>query len=232
MKSIGYLAALAAGILVSGGAQAAGPDWTGAYVGIHGGYAWGDVSVRDNPDDGIPEGPYDYDASGIFGGITAGSNWQSGAFLLGIEGDLGYMDLSGAGIIPSSHEGQHQDITLGSGLYGDITGRLGLAFGQTLFYGKGGFAFYSGEAMQATTVDGYVPTGTGTFTGWTAGAGIEQMFGNGLSVKLEYLHFDFGTQEAYQTALYDDYPTTAGYEFKNWTSLKADSIKLGINKHF
>ena len=123
-----------------GAAPTLGAGWTGAYVGLHAGGAWGNVVVTDT-DGGVPPGPFPYSASGAFGGATAGVNMQMSNVVLGLEGDVGYMALTGAGIIPSSTPPFHQDATLGGGLYGDVTGRLGLSFGQTLVYGKGGSRF-------------------------------------------------------------------------------------------
>ena len=57
------------------------------------------------------------------------------------------------------------------GLYGDLTGRLGYAFGPALVYAKGGFAFFDGEAK--VTIAGDTSTATNTFTGWTLGGGLE-----------------------------------------------------------
>ena len=146
-------------------------SWTGFYLGAHAGYAWGDVDQRQTIG-GMPVGPFSYDVDGAFGGGTAGYNWQAGQLVVGIEGDLGWMDLSGAGRIPSSNPAAHQDITLDGGLYGDITGRLGVAMGRTLLYGKGGWAWFNGEARQKTTNPGFVTHGTDkAFDGWVAGAG-------------------------------------------------------------
>jgi outer membrane immunogenic protein len=213
-------------------AQSPAKSWTGAYIGAHVGADWGDVTVRDNAADGVAPGPFKYSANGIFGGGTAGFNWQVQGLVLGIEGDLGYMDLSGAGIIPSSSPTSHQDITLRHGMYGDITARLGYAMGHTLFYAKGGFAFYDGEAMQATTKPGYAPSGTDTFTGWTVGGGAEMFISRDFSIKIEYQHFDFGTQSAYQTATVADPPTPVGYKFYNWHDVTADTVKIGGAYHF
>jgi outer membrane immunogenic protein len=205
--------------------------WNGFYIGAHVGGDWGKVSVRDDANDGVPPGPFTYNATGVFGGGTAGYNVQISNVVMGIEGDFGYMSLKGAGIIPSSNPAAHQDITLGAGTYGDVTGRFGLAFNRTLAYAKGGVAFYEGEARQTTTNPGYVTTGTSTFTGWTAGAGIEHFITDKLSIKAEYLHFGFGTQVGYQTDVADP-SSPIGYRFHNWTTLNADSVKAGVNWHF
>ncbi len=207
------------------------PVWTGFYLGANIGGVWGNESIKDNVNDGVPPGPFPYSASGAFGGGTAGYNFQRGRFVFGIEADGGYMDLHGSTTIGSAHAGNLQNVTLNGGAYGDVTGRLGYAFDHTLIYAKGGFAFFDGEGNQATTASGYVPTGTGSFTGWTAGGGVEHFFNPSWSVKAEYLHFDFGTQSGYQTNVGD--PTSPlGYRFRNWTSVSADSVKVGINYHF
>jgi hypothetical protein len=95
---------------------------------------------------------------GSLGG-TAGYNLQRGNFVFGVEADIGYMNLNGSGIIPSSTPPNHRDATLDGGLYGDVTGRLGYAFDCTLVYAKGGSAFYDGEGKQVTTKPGYTRLG-------------------------------------------------------------------------
>lgn len=204
-------------------------NWSGPYVGVHVGGAWGDVTTKDDAKDGVDPGPFGYNAAGVFGGGTAGYNFQFDRIVVGVEGDVGYMDLSGDGIIPSaSNPNAHQDLTLDGGLYGDVTARVGFAFANTLIYAKGGFAFLNGEANQVTTNPGYKPTGTDGFTGYTIGGGIEQMISQNVSLKLEYLHTEFGSQGGYQTEI--DPPT--GHKFRNTTDVDPDTIKLGVAYHF
>ena len=204
-------------------------NWTGFYVGGHVGGDWGKVKVLNDVNDGVPPGPFKYNAAGVFGGGTVGYNLQIQNFVVGVEGDVGFMDLSGAGIVPSSNPAAHQDITLGHGAYGDITGRLGYAVDRTLVYAKGGVAFYDGEARQTTTNPGYVTTGTRMFTGWTAGGGVEHFIAPNWSIKAEYQHFDFGSQIGNQTSVTDP---PIGHVYHNWTTLNADSVKAGVNWHF
>lgn len=204
------------------------PNWTGFYAGAHIGGAWGDVDVKDT-NGGVPPGPFNYSPDGVFGGGTAGYNHQVGSFVFGIEGDIGYMDLSGGTDIPSSDPTKHQDLELDGGTYGDITGRLGVAFGSTLVYAKGGYAFYDGEATQTTTKPGYRTTGTDTFSGWTIGGGVEHFVSSNLSLKVEYQHFNFDTEEGNQTSISDP---PIGFVYKNKTDLEADSVKVGAAYHF
>lgn len=220
--SMAATAALAADPLAPGPYPAAPgqPNWGGMYVGLEAGGAWGDAAVRDTTG-GVLPGPFSYHPSGALAGATVGLNWQAGGLVVGVEGDLGFMNLTGTGVAPSSAPGQHQDLTLAAGLYGDASGRLGWAFGPWLVYGKGGFAFYTGEARQTTTNPGYITTGTGVFTGWVAGAGVERNVGGNMSVRLEYAHFDFGSQGGAQTSIADP---PIGFIYANTTKLTSASI--------
>jgi len=204
-------------------------NWDGFYVGAHVGGVWGDVNVTDDITDGVPPGPFGYSINGVFGGGTAGYNLQYENFVIGVEGDLGELNPSGSGIIPSSTPPNHQDTTLDSGLYGDITGRLGVTVYEALIYAKGGYAFFDGEARQTTTKPGYATTGTDTFNGWTLGGGVEYLITPNVSIKAEYLHFDFRPEVGFQTSITDP---PIGHQYHNWTDLTFDSVKAGIAYHF
>lgn len=54
-------------------------DWTGFYVGGHGGYGWGSTG-------GI-------EMDGFLGGVQGGYNMQNGQFLIGLEGDIGLSNI-------------------------------------------------------------------------------------------------------------------------------------------
>jgi outer membrane immunogenic protein len=87
--------------------------WTGFYVGVNAGYAWGD-----NNNDGtvfVPAGALapgvpvagttvntfglgvgnGGDDGGFTAGGTAGYNWQAGGFVFGVEGDINWADING-----------------------------------------------------------------------------------------------------------------------------------------
>jgi outer membrane immunogenic protein len=139
-----------------------------------------------------------------------------------VEADLGDMSIARNQGDPLA--GAEIDIISG-GFYGDVTGRLGYAFGQALIYGKGGYAFYYGHGDTTTGIPGFAVGRTGAFTGWSAGGGIEHKITSAWSVKAEYLHFDFGSENA----------TLSGggggvFPFKN--QLTADTVKLGVNYYF
>ena len=88
--------------------------------------------------------------SGVFGGGTIGYNMQRGGVVFGIEADFGAMDLNNNKI---HHQPLFYSLTIetaiahiSTGFYGDVTGRVGWAWGPWLLYGKGGLA-----VLQATT---------------------------------------------------------------------------------
>jgi outer membrane immunogenic protein len=204
-------------------------NWNGFYVGAHAGGVWGDVNVTDDITDGVPPGPFGYSVSGFFGGGTAGYNFEIDNIVFGIEGDLGFIDPNGRGLIPSSDPAFHQDTTLNTGLYGDVTGRVGVAFAGALVYAKGGWAFFDGEARQTTTKPGFVTNGTDTFSGWTLGGGVEYLVTSNVSFKVEYQHFDFRPEIGDQTSVTDP---PIGHAYHNWTDLTLDSVKAGVAYHF
>lgn len=234
-----YLVAVAALVLMTAPAVAGDP-WTGAYAGAHIGYALGTTTTKDDIKDWCSPGdkacikkyvgPFDYDTSGAFGGGTLGYNQQFDRLVLGFEGDLGFMDLTGAGVNESSHIGNHQNLTTSGGLYGDITARAGiLVTPSVLVYGKGGWAWLDGLAAQTTTADGYVTHDAGNFSGWTAGGGAEWLLTREVSLKLEYQHFDFGSQRGDQTSISDP---PIGHVYGNSNKLDADTVKVGVAYHF
>jgi opacity protein-like surface antigen len=194
------------------------PDsWTGFYLGVHGGAAWGDINFQDSKY-GNGTGVWNsgrVDATGAIYGAQLGYNIQNGALVYGLEVDLGGLDLSGSTAVYP-----HKFSTSG-GFYGDITGRLGFTSGATLFYAKGGAAFLN-ETFKGSYYGGADNfSNSETLWGWTAGGGVEHKLNAAWSLKAEYLHFDFG-EKTFKT-FYPGYTLTY--------APTADTIKLGVNYH-
>ncbi len=251
------------------------PVWTGFYIGGHLGAAWENFSfnrhefsdcapgycswsdgnggtVTSNPAFLSPNRQSNGDA---FGGVQFGYNFQSpGAFVYGLEVDLGGMSLNGNGRAhgntvwtdgsqsgmgtPVLFDGESQ-----GGFYGDITGRLGYTWGPAMLYLKGGFAWLNADLnMRESVLDAgqfgsWLCGGPGwcdfnhnsntTLTGYTIGGGLEWKVGPAWSVKVEYLHFDFSN---FNNNCCNDFGTWGwSNNMNNHADLQVDTVKLGFN---
>jgi outer membrane immunogenic protein len=192
------------------------PLWTGLYFGVHVGGIWADVSnhLNDYPYDGTGLG-WNSSNSNVFAGGQFGYNYQVGAFVIGVETDFG-----GAGINDGWHNvAPSLSARNDDGVYADITGRLGYTAGSSLFYVKGGWAYFDSDAK----LTGYTGTAASEgLGGWTIGAGIEYAFAPNWSVKAEYLYFDF-SQNATNWTL----PNGSTYSFDR--DITVNSFKVGLN---
>ena len=152
-------------------------NWTGFYVGLNGGGAWGSSRWS-----GLAT---DFDVSGGLIGGTVGYNWQFGTWVVGVEGDLDWANIKG------STSGGLCGIGLTCETKNDflstIRGRVGYAFDRWMPYATGGAAIGN---IKATT-PGFA-TVDNTNVGWTVGAGVEYAFAPNWSAKVEYLYVDLG----------------------------------------
>jgi len=155
-------------------------SWTGFYLGINGGYGFGQSDWSD-PNDGSTGS---FNTSGFLIGGTLGANYQIGSFVIGLEGDGDWNDANG-----TTFNGSCAVVgcTTRSDWLATVRGRAGFAWDRVLFYGTGGAAF--GDVQGAA---GALPFASGTQTGWTAGAGIEWAFAPNWTGKVEYLYVDLG----------------------------------------
>jgi outer membrane immunogenic protein len=161
-------------------------NWTGFYLGINGGGAWGQSSQTPfgtaNPSTG------NFNLSGGLVGGTVGFNYQLDSVVLGLEGDFDWANVSGSVGCP----GIGITCTTKTDYLGTVRGRLGYAWYQWLPYVTVGAA--AGDIKQ-----GFLPAigiNNGEYSnriGWTAGGGVEFAFQDAWSAKVEYLHVDLGT---------------------------------------
>jgi outer membrane immunogenic protein len=165
-------------------------SWAGPYLGANLGYGWG--SVDHNPTQ----------PSGFEGGAQAGYNWQSGAIVFGIEGDLQ----------ATAADDTFAPWKYSNPWFGTVRGRVGYAFGNVLLYGTGGLAF--GELRGET----FGLSESHTNAGWTAGVGAEFGFAPHWTAKVEYLYVDLSDSRFTITGAQN------GYNF--------GLVRVGVNYHF
>jgi outer membrane immunogenic protein len=187
-------------------------SWTGFYVGVNGGYGWGDVngnsSLARGSVFGAPNG-------GLVGG-TVGYNYQIGQFVLGAEGTLDWADLNKSRTFA---DGSTNNIKVNS--VANILARLGFAYDRTLFYVAGG---YAGADVHAGAFNDVV---NGTFagnsswqSGYAIGGGVEYAITNNISVKGEYIFSQLASKTYYGA------PDTVK------AGLDISTAKLGVNYKF
>ena len=184
-------------------------NWTGLYVGIHGGGGWADLS-------GAGLGSSDL-SGGLIGG-QIGYNWQAvgSPWVLGVEIDSAWANIDdtrtitiGAVTGPATSEVDY----LGSARF-----RVGYAFDRALFYGTVGVGWANNELRSGAAFAGF-PLGTrvdNTHVGVAAGAGMEYAFAGPWSAKVEYMYYGLGRE------------TYAGVN----TDLDIHTVKVGLNYRF
>ncbi len=171
---------LGAGMPVKAPAVAPVPyyNWTGFYLGLNGGGAFGDSRNHDALRGITTSFPI---SGGLFGG-TAGYNYQIGSTVLGLEGDVDWAGIRGNGTVGGVNYRSYLN------WISTVRGRVGVAFDRFLPYVTGGAAI--GDIKDTVTTPAATFSGTGTSTGWTVGAGIEYGITPSVSVKAEYLYVD------------------------------------------
>jgi len=184
-------------------------NWSGFYLGLHGGYGF--ASFRDGG------GSLIGDAGGGLIGFTGGYNFMvTPQFLLGVEADFAFAGIEGTNSpspwIGARGEADHL-LT--------VRGRAGYVIDALLLYASGGFAGGNNTIRAA----GFFPPFWGDQsifqTGWALGGGVEYMFMPRLSAKAEYMFTSVGSDR-----YFDFSPLSVS------SGLNTSAIKAGLNYHF
>jgi outer membrane immunogenic protein len=168
--------------------------WTGFYAGVNAGYGW-----NTSDDDVVINGTaYGVDDEGGFVGGQIGYNYQIGSFVLGLETDIQYADISGDSNIPGLNSDDDDD-----NWFRTVCARAGYALDRVLIYATGGQAYGKISNGFSNSDD--------TSVGWTLGAGVKYAFTDTLSVRFEglYIHLDQGDD--------DDLPAVTGSDETEFT---------------
>lgn len=150
-------------------------DWTGFYIGIHGGYGWGDAryDFRDALGffNNVPGDQARHEIDGGLVGGHLGYNMQFGSLVVGFEISGAATDIGktvASPFFPATDTFTHEVDWLVA-----LTPRLGFTAGPALFYVKGGGAVAEiRNRLQDNAAGRYVES-RGTSPGYTVGGGIE-----------------------------------------------------------
>ncbi len=209
-------------------------NWSGFYFGGHVGVGMERDVVTDttttagflNAGTTTNVSPY-----AIIGGPQAGLNLQFGPAVVGVEATWTASDLSDNQTVGTLAPGTLESSRSAPHWYSTVTGRVGFAANDVLFYAKGGGAWMHIDYTQLTLVNGGVAAQqliTDNRSGWTAGAGIEYALNENLSVKLEYDFLDFGSKNYSFNNLPAPGPGVLPVSIQSQTHM----ITLGMNYRF
>jgi outer membrane immunogenic protein len=181
-------------------------NWTGFYLGLNGGGAWGSsdwdgLAVSNSP------------SGGMFGG-TAGYNWQGygSPWVFGLEGDIDW-----TGIDDNTLCAVGISCQTGNDWFATIRGRAGYAWDRFMPYVTAGAAFGNIDANRT----GFAGASDSN-AGWTIGAGIEGAIAGNWTAKAEYLYTDLG----------DTACSAAACGTATNVDLRLNILRVGVNYRF
>ncbi|MGC1778575.1 MAG: outer membrane protein [Xanthobacteraceae bacterium] len=189
-------------------------NWGGIYFGVNGGYGFGSSQQSDAA--GTSTGTFN--TSGFLVGGTIGANFQTDAFVFGIEGDFDGSWMQGtSGTANCVSGGVLSQCETKNSWLSTVRARVGYAADRVLFYGTAGGAF--GNIEQGASNAANSSFASASKAGWTAGAGIEAAFADNWTARVEYLFVDLSN------ATFNTVPATT-------VKFDASLIRLGVDYKF
>ncbi|WP_421091288.1 outer membrane protein [Pseudochrobactrum sp. MP213Fo] len=189
--------------------------WNGAYIGAQIGYDWNQNSIQQD---------FSVNNNGPIAGIYAGYNWEfSNNYLLGLEGDVNYTNLS-----KQSHYTKFgptppddRDFIWSTQLQWEaaLRMRFGINYGRALPYLAAGVSLAGVKNNNLAQEAPYISTDDNTTrVGYTLGAGLDYALTNNLLLRTEYRYSDYGSKSVFNDT----------GDFK----LSTNSVRLGIAYKF
>jgi outer membrane immunogenic protein len=234
--------------------------WTGFYVGVNAGGIWPSGSRSATlvapaafafPVSTFFPGGLGSQSAGFLGGGQAGYNWQTGAFVLGVETDFDGTTLSKStnstgtpfigGTVPALLLGDTLSIHAKTSLswLGTTRGRVGFVAtpdNRLMIYATGGVAYGGGSSnfsvFDAATGSFWSGNPSSTRVGWTIGGGVEYALTNNITIKGEYLYADLGSSSFNSlgnTAAVINFP---GVAVSGKIDYNASIFRAGVNYKF
>jgi outer membrane immunogenic protein len=183
-------------------------DWTGIYVGGHigGGILTDSVSQNGAATVNLLSSG-SLRPAGVIGGAQLGANYEFAPWVVGVEGSWTDSAINGNTLIGTTSGVFPQErFTSQAEWFAAVTGRVGYAANDWLFYAKAGGAWMRARYTEdLLTAGGGVTAVTQVIndnrTGFTVGAGIEFGLVENISAKVEYDFYDFGSKNYNFTAI-------------------------------
>lgn len=206
-------------------------SWTGFYVGVHFGAAWGtkQQTITTFDTSPVPVTQSSHTVNGWLGGGQVGFNYQVDRWVWGVEAQFSWSDIDGVGLcnVIGINTCRTKIDWLGTAAL-----RLGFTIDHALVYVKGGAAWVHDK--YDTDIQGQATTfGSASETrwGWMFGTGVEYAVTRAWSAKIEYNYLDFGTKDVQYS---NEGPEPAGTAIRGPvpTKERIHLIKFGVNYRF
>jgi outer membrane immunogenic protein len=230
-------------------------NWTGPYIGLNAGYAWGDSEAATSTvfsaagyfaTTSVPAiaaaGAQSIKPNGFTGGGQIGYNWQaSPVTVVGLEADFEYFGLKGSATSGAVYPCcAPTSFTIMQSVKTDwlatFRARLGyLVTPSTLIYVTGGGAVTDVKGTFNFTDTFASATESASFSstkfGWTVGGGVEWTLWSGWSAKAEYLFVSFPSASVTSNNLTAFVPAVAfpTNTFTHSADLQASIARFGLN---
>src|SRR3954462_7707306 len=172
-------------------------DWSGFYIGLHGGRGWSHKCWDNTVFRGVATVPAFaegcHDATGAVAGGQIGYRWQASSWVFGLEAQGDWADLKGSRTSVFDIAARNQSKIDAFGLF---TGQIGYAWNSALVYVKGGAAV-TGDHYRIFDIPSGVEFVCANETRWggVVGVGVEFGFAPNWSVAFEYDHLFMGDRD-------------------------------------
>ena len=192
--------------------------WTGSYIGVSGGGAWGSAVVRNNTT-GFDQTPR-FDLSGGLVGVTAGFNVQNGPFVAGLEADTSFVSKSGSAV----------DFPPNGAFSNEVKEQWLSTFRGRVGYGQANWMIYATAGGAVASVENNLVGPAGAISdkqwhwGWTAGGGVEVKLSQDWTAKVEYLYVGLQDKSYFNPAPSASFP--AGQQ---GARLDDHIVRVGVN---
>lgn len=217
-------------------------SWTGFYAGGNVGYSWGHGAPTYNEPAFGGTIPTTITGSNqlnnAIGGAQVGYNWQTGAWLWGLETDLQIADEKGSQNFSYPYDCEGACAVTGQlnskiEWFGTARARVGwLVTPATLVYATGGLAYGRVNVGGQFTDTGCTPACMWSFNqsavnvGWTVGTGFEAVLAPNWTWKVEYLYVDLGSLNG------NGYDNDFGGVYTYNAHFTDNILRFGLNWYF
>ena len=238
MKRLGFIftfflvgLVMAFPVYAAEGSGGAAYNWSGFYLGVHGGYVWANSDSKSyNTVTGALVDTESFSTDHPYGGIQIGNDFMLTQYLLlGIDLKCSYHGSTNDRTVSNTAGTNIRDSQSKTDWSESAVVRLGYVYRNWLFYGLGGIIFDQGSAQRTQLVGttGKATPGTSendsvNRVGWTAGCGVEYGFSPGWSAFLEYRYNSFSTYT-------NTYPIA---QRSTDVDIKANAVIIGVNYKF